>query len=362
MPTISTMKFLTSATILLGSSTAITAAWVPSSHSNKFTFNKLSLKTKLLSQLSNEFDTNTVLRPGSDVILNDRIRACYLHRIGFSEEEVDELIASSPDLKKLQKLLSAHIASVPFENMDQHEHPAHGETPFIPRRKKIPSLDVTRSVEKIIFQNRGGFCFELNFSFRVLLSSLGYTTRLALADVACNQPVPGHVVILVDNLMNAPVLVDVGFGDPGVCDVLLPVTRNQPKEDSHGDLFEFCVDVLTERFDTRLCRTRVSNSAKDGSDRNEEKMYRFKLDDDMDMLANEFHDGLDRVLTTSPTFTGKRICVLSNSRGHVTLGKDYIKWVEKGESVRRVELPNETAWRAALQDHFGITLNPEHIY
>jgi N-hydroxyarylamine O-acetyltransferase len=304
------------------------------------------------------------LIPKSDILINleDEFRTCYLQRIGFSVDEVNELISSSPNLEKLQRLLSAHIVTVPFENMDQHEHPPHEEyeTPLIPRRNKLPSLDVTRSLEKIVFQNRGGFCFELNFSFRSLLSSLGYTTRLALADVTCDQPVPGHVVILVDGLMDVPVLVDVGFGDPGVCNVLLPVKYNSPKDDSHGDSFEFHIDDLTDRFDTRLCRTRVSNSAKDGSGCDEEKMYRFKLDDDMEMTAAEFYEGLDRVLTTSPTFTGKRICVLSNSGGHVTLGRDYIKWVEKGESVRQIELPNETLWRAALKDHFGITLNPEN--
>ena len=351
--------------------TTATAAWVPAaggmpSNLNKITYrygtrpNKLLPDTRLMSQLSNEYNTNTALIPKSDINLDDEIRTCYLQRIGFSVDEVNELISSSPDLENLERLLSAHLVTVPFENMDQHEHPSHEETPLIPRRNKLPSLDVTRSLEKIIFHNRGGFCFELNFSFRSLLSSLGYTTRLALADVACDQPVPGHVVILVDGLMDVPVLVDVGFGDPGVCDVLLPVKHNSPKDDSHGDLFEFHIDDLTDRFDTRLCRTRVSNSAKDGSGCDEEKMYRFKLDDDMEMSAAEFYEGLDRVLTTSPTFTGKRICVLSNSGGHVTLGKDYIKWVEKGESVRRIELPNETLWRAALKDRFGITLNPEN--
>eukprot|EP00584_Thalassiosira_punctigera_P022243 CAMPEP_0172556924 /NCGR_PEP_ID=MMETSP1067-20121228/70206_1 /TAXON_ID=265564 ORGANISM="Thalassiosira punctigera, Strain Tpunct2005C2" /NCGR_SAMPLE_ID=MMETSP1067 /ASSEMBLY_ACC=CAM_ASM_000444 /LENGTH=258 /DNA_ID=CAMNT_0013345861 /DNA_START=75 /DNA_END=851 /DNA_ORIENTATION=- len=253
----------------------------------------------------------------------------------------------------LQRLLSCHLMAIPFENMDQHEHPAHEGTPLIPRRKKLPSLDVFQSLNKIVNRNRGGFCFELNFSFNWLLSSLGYNTRIALADVSCNQIVPAHVVILVEDLMDVPVLVDVGFGTPGVCNVPLPIQFNASKEDLHGDKFEFKRDDGTDRFDTALYRTRISMPDV------EEPMYRFCVTDNMEMTAAEFRDGLDRVLTTSPTFNEKRLCVLSNSRGHTTLGRDYIKWVEKGSVIRQVELPHETAWRVALVDHFGIILTPD---
>jgi len=184
---------------------------------------------------------------------------------------------------------------------------------------------------------------------------LGYNTRIALADVSCNQPVPAHVVILVEDLIDVPVLVDVGFGTPGVCNVLLPVKFgvDATKEDLHGDKFEFRRDDRTDRFDTALYRTRIDNPEV------EEPMYRFSITDDLENTASEFQEGLDRVLTTSPTFNGKRLCVLSDSRGHITLGRDYVKWVEKGVAVRRIELPDETAWRAALLEHFGIFLTPE---
>jgi len=272
-----------------------------------------------------------------------------------------------------------------------------------------------KSLEKIVDRNRGGFCYELNFSFRWLLSSLGYRTRLAVADVGCSQVIPAHVIILVDGLLLddddddknydddaseqseisscsssiTTILVDVGFGDPGACDVLLPVQHNKPKYDLHGDLFEFSMGIGDEtqnendeknddvdddkndnavmksvnitateteklhigRFNTALYRHRIS--APDV----EEPMYRFHLHDDMKMSTLEFQLGLERVLNVSPTFTTKRICVMGTDRGHVTLGRDYIKWVEKGESVKRVELPTETAWRDALKEYFGIVLS-----
>ena len=42
--------------------------------------------------------------------------------------------------------------------------------------------------------------------------------------------------------------------------------------------------------------------------------------------------------------------------GHVMLGKDYIKTVERGGEVSRTALSTEKEWRDALKANFGITL------
>ena len=50
------------------------------------------------------------------------------------------------------------------------------------------------------------------------------------------------------------------------------------------------------------------------------------------------------------------LCVLAKDDGHVMLGKDYIKTVERGVEVSRTELSTEKEWREALEANFGITL------
>ena len=50
------------------------------------------------------------------------------------------------------------------------------------------------------------------------------------------------------------------------------------------------------------------------------------------------------------------LCVLAKDNGHVMLGKDYIKTVERGVEVSRTQLPTEKEWREALEANFGITL------
>jgi len=295
----------------------------------------------------------------------------YLDRIGFAPDEANKIIsAAAPSVENLQKILTAHLLAVPFENMDQHEHPAcssssgssNNNAPLVPRKQPadLPSLnDIEKTLTKIIHKRRGGFCFELNFAFGWLLRNLGYSVRFALADVSCQQIIPAHVVILVDGLLLLPtdaspttVLVDVGFGTPGVCEVVLPLEYDQPRTNPFGDVFRF--DALRDhaRFDTTLYRTRIYTKPDE-----EEPMYRFQSNDDMPMESNEFEKGLHHVLNNSPTFNGKRLCVLSTEKGHLTLGKDYIKWVDQGGSkVTRKELSTETLWRNALEDHFGVIL------
>jgi N-hydroxyarylamine O-acetyltransferase len=306
----------------------------------------------------------------------------YLQRIGFSNEEIKSFITEKKklSLNNLQLLLSAHLCYVPFENMDLHTHPEGGQeeqrddvhdVPQIKRKVELPSLDVTKSLRKIIQLNRGGFCYEVNLSFCWLLRSLGYEARLVVADVSCKQEIPAHVVILVDGLKygenrddkdgNIPILVDVGFGCPGVCDVLLPLSYDKIYSDPHDDLFRFDKNqydfpLHKDRFDSVLYRRRVNVDA-EGS---EEPMYRFHSEDDLDYDAPEFQKGLEYVLTKSATFNEKRLCVISTENGHITLGSDYVKWVEKWETTKQLTLPTEKDWRSALFNYFGVKLIDEH--
>ena len=285
----------------------------------------------------------------------------YLQRIGVTDEHANDFISNNRilDIQDLQHLYTAHLLTVPFENLDQVTHPAQGKAIEVKRlrREDLPSLDVRSTLKKICIHNRGGFCFELNTSFAWLLRSLGFSVRLALADVGCSQVIPAHVVILVDGLLSqhhgmaSSVLVDVGFGTPGVCNVILPLLHDKPKFDMHGDSFRFAPCTEMDRFDTVLYRKRVGNV--DGI---EERMYRFHSEDNLPDTSDEFAKGLHRVLNASPTFNGKRICVISTKGGHCTLGEKYVKWVEKGQIVKTAEFQTETEWRKALLEYFGVVL------
>ncbi|MFC7595852.1 arylamine N-acetyltransferase [Terrabacter sp. GCM10028922] len=124
--------------------------------------------------------------------------AAYLTRLGVAAPE-------APTLGALASLHRAHLMTVPFENLD------------IMRGRPI-RLDRASLVAKLVDARRGGYCYELNGLFALLLRSLGYAVDLVSARVA----LPGggltaefdHVALVVTSPdLSEPVLADVGFGD-----------------------------------------------------------------------------------------------------------------------------------------------------
>ena len=120
----------------------------------------------------------------------------YLQRIKISQLE-------KPNLSLLLKVQEQHLLTVPFENLDIHQG------------KKIV-LEENRIYEKIVVNERGGFCYELNGLFCWLLRSLDFSVSMVSSQVyqlAEDRFTPefDHMVLLV-NLDKAH-LVDVGFGD-----------------------------------------------------------------------------------------------------------------------------------------------------
>lgn len=119
----------------------------------------------------------------------------YLKRIGYSGP-------LRPGLETLRGLHRKHMLSVPFENLD-----IHLGRPII--------LSEDAFYEKIIKDQRGGYCYELNGSFASLLTRLGFKVRLLSARVASKNrsftPEFDHMTLLVS--LKDRWLADVGFGD-----------------------------------------------------------------------------------------------------------------------------------------------------
>ncbi len=155
----------------------------------------------------------------------------YLQRIGVSPQ------TGAATLELLAALQLAHLINVPFENL----HVFH-------RRGVRTSLDW--SYPKVVEQQRGGWCFELNGCFGALLRAVGFTVDYVSFQVWNVDP--GDWGPPFDHLANVVHLdderwfVDVGFGDN--CLAPLPlrageysVKPRQARIDVDGDAF-----VLTE--------------------------------------------------------------------------------------------------------------------
>ena len=132
----------------------------------------------------------------------------YLDRIGLS----DVPASAQPSVELLDRLVCAHQLSVPFSTAD------------IALRPVTPSLELDALYKKLVEDEHGGYCFELNKLFEKLLLSLGFDVRPCLSRSVRGreQTAPinhrGELVSVEGTLRFA----DVGFGGP-ICAKSIPV-------------------------------------------------------------------------------------------------------------------------------------------
>jgi len=122
--------------------------------------------------------------------------AAYFSRIGY-EGPV------APTLAVLNDVMHAHVQAIPFENLD-----------VLLRR----DIDLTPDAlhRKLVEQRRGGYCFEQNGLFLLVLGAIGFTVTPLSARVRYQRPrdyTPArtHLFLRVE-IDGAPWIADVGVG------------------------------------------------------------------------------------------------------------------------------------------------------
>ena len=245
----------------------------------------------------------------------------YLNRIGMARPAI-------ADGAHLHELHRAHLTAVPFENLS-----IHLDEPI--------SLAPGDLYDKIVRRRRGGFCYELNGSFAVLLTGLGYTVERLAARVYGGEerlgPPYDHLALLVSTTDDAdgPWLVDVGFGSHSTYPLrwdqrgeqIDPAGRFSVVDREDGD-----VDVL--RDGTRRYRL--------------ERRVR-RLDD---FAATCWYQQThpDSHFRTGP------VCTRLDGDGRITLsGPELIR--TKGKARTEEHLGSDEVVLAAYRDLFGVTLD-----
>ena len=127
----------------------------------------------------------------------------------------------SPSLENLQKLMFAHIMTVPYENLDIYDY------------KRRIDFALPHLFEKFVLTRRGGYCYEINGFFMGILEALGYDCYALSGRLLFGRPVFGpmsHRTTVV-NIDGVKYLCDVGYGagcaegpvridDPNIQDIL----------------------------------------------------------------------------------------------------------------------------------------------
>jgi N-hydroxyarylamine O-acetyltransferase len=251
-------------------------------------------------------------------VLTDRQATDYLARIGATRP-------ARPDLAALRHLQERHTLTVPFESLDYHL----GREIFMDER----------AVDKVVYQRRGGGCYEINTAFHLLLQALGFPVTLHQGRVWIRDRFTApHNHIMMTVRFTDPGsrwLVDIGFGKSSRFPVRLGTTEAQ--DDPQG------------RFSTRCPGPGTTDVY-----RNDVLQYRF-TDEPTDIA--DFRQNLWWYRThPASTFLQNMWCSLPTEDGRVTLQGNRLTVVDGGR--RTVEtLSDDAAVLEAYRHWFGFTLD-----
>jgi N-hydroxyarylamine O-acetyltransferase len=236
-----------------------------------------------------------------------------------------------PTAATLRALHVAHLYHVPFENLDMQQ-------------RRLFNLDPIALFDKIVTRRCGGFCYELNGLFALLLEQLGFTvTRLAARVVNKDGslgPEFDHLTLQVQCPAEAGSwLADIGYGDS----FLEPLRFEEQAEQPDGlrayriewdDAYRW---VWERDYDETWAR-----------------QYRF------DLQPRQLNDFAAMCVwqQTSPdsSFLKRRICTRATPEGRITLRDMRLITTVNGQRSEH-QLMHETDWRIALREHFGIVLD-----
>ncbi len=227
----------------------------------------------------------------------------------------------------LSNLQIMHLMNVPFENLDIHNN---------------IKIDLTNLFNKIVTRKRGGFCYELNGLFYVLLKELGFTVKMVSARVYDGKkdysPEFDHMALIV-KIKDDHFLADVGFGEF----LFYPVKIELDKEaiDPAGifriETFDENYKVIKKKNAGGLFIPQYIFSE------NERQLEEFYARCRYHQTSRESH------------FMKKRICSLPVKGGRITLTGDILKITENGK-VKERKLNNQNEIEQELWNCFGIKL------
>ncbi|MGH8315072.1 MAG: arylamine N-acetyltransferase family protein [Steroidobacterales bacterium] len=251
----------------------------------------------------------------------------YLQRIQWDG-------ATSPDLETLSGLLRAHMAHIPFENLDVLlGRPIH--------------LQLEGLQAKLVRARRGGYCFEHATLFAAVLEALGFepvrhTARVVV--VAARSAAPRTHMFLTVPLAERRFVVDPGFGAlaPRVPVPLVDGVEARTDHESHWMAREEGLWIMRTRTTDKTVDCWVTTLERDN------------------LVDFEVGNHYTATHPASP-FVNRLMLRALTPNGRVTvMNRDLTIW--QANSPQPTQLADRTELRACLARHFGFDLpEVEHL-
>jgi N-hydroxyarylamine O-acetyltransferase len=228
----------------------------------------------------------------------------------------------------LRDIHIAHTLNVPFENLD-----------VFYRRPIL--LDGESLYKKIVKERRGGYCFEMNGIFSLVLQEMGFKVTNLLAKVTIDgvhYTTKTHQAILVE-IRSKKWLADVGFGNDGIIAPLVLEENTEQKQFAHT------YRLITHSTFGYVLQKKNENGYY--------PLYAFTLEEcspEDFLMSNHF-------TSTFPNsfFLTMRMCTMPTKDGRITLTDSHFKVVKKND-VLDTPIVNEHEFDTVLKEHFDLNL------
>ena len=244
-------------------------------------------------------------------------------------------ISRSPETTEdfLIALTRAHLEVVPFENLEVHyEH-------------REPSLAASDLFHKVVDKHRGGYCFELNKLFYLLLKGLGFVCYPVPARVVHRRPEQrpySHRATVVE-IAGRKWFCDVGFGGAGPKGAIRMDTEEV--QSVFGDNFRVTADDV---YPGELAIYRFDNGTPD-------KVLVFR---DLPWMEADFVtlNSYYATYRNSP-FVTKRILYRCKPDGWISLTQNTVTRMTNNVQ-QTVELQTEAEVQELLEKEFSLFVKP----
>jgi len=245
----------------------------------------------------------------------------YLNRIKFTGKVTN-------DITGLKKLHRCHMMTVPFESLNI-------------RFKVNIDLSIQSIYNKVVIQNRGGYCYELNYLFNSFLIELGFDTYLISSRIIKKNvcgPEFDHLSIVVK--LENDWLVDVGYGD-----LFIEPKKILPEVIQEDQFKNYKIEHVNQNIYV------LTESLKDKNDFI--KKYIFTLNP---CQISEFYEQ-NKLKQISPDshFVKNTICTLPLNDGRKTILNNIFK-VKSGERIEETKIDNTNSLLSILKEEFGISM------
>lgn len=256
--------------------------------------------------------------------MNNNFLDLYFKRIKYSQ-------SPRVNLQTLRDLHLLHLQHIPYENIDVFCHQA-------------VNLDPETLTRKMLLRERGGYCFEQNGLFLLVLTELGFKCHANMARVHRNRPQPGgrtHQVNMVE-LDGQIWLCDVGFGGSGFRHPLM--LQAEIEVEQLGEIYRLHKDKVHGFYLQKKMEQEWH------------PLYTFKIEPALPIdieMANFYTSNFP-----AHHFRNSIMGTKMTSRGRVTLLDHAFKVFDltKGTLERQTVIDFAT-YLGNLQEHLGVQLN-----